>query len=147
MSAGRTDPYLDYRYQVEVDSLLVAGFAEVSGLEREVDTEPYEEGGVNHFTHDLPTRVSTSNLTLERGLTDSVELWNWIEGVARGTVERRNVRVFLQDATGEEVWGWEAQDAYPVNWSGPDLAADGGAVAMESLELAHRGLRGVDGVP
>jgi hypothetical protein len=35
---------------------------------------------------------------------------------------------------------WDFRDAYPVKWSGPELKADSGTVAVESVELVHRGL-------
>lgn len=154
MSAERKDPYLGYRFRVEIDALLVAGFAEVSGLQREVQTQEYEEGGVNDYTHTLPTRVTHSNVTLRRGLTDSTELWDWLQASvdriqipAVPSVQRKNVRIVLQDGAGKESWGWELRDAYPVSWEGPELQADQGSVAMEALELAHRGITGLEGVP
>lgn len=145
--ATRKDPYLDYRFQVEVDSLLVGGFSEVSGLGYELQTEDYEEGGVNGFVHQLPTRISHENVTLQRGLTDATELFDWAKSTGQGSINRRNCRIFLANAVGEERWGWEIRDAYPVSWEGPTLQADSGEVAMESLELAHRGLSRIDGLP
>lgn len=147
MSAGRTDPYLDYRFQVEIDSLVVGGFSEVSGLRREVETEQYKEGGVNHYVHELPTRVTHSNVTLRSGLTDATELYEWSEGGVFGTSARRVVRVIVQDATGDEVWGWSLRGAYPVAWEGPELRGNGGNVAIETLELAHNGISRIDGLP
>lgn len=148
MSAGaRTDPYLGYRFLVEVNSLVVAGFSEVSGLEVRVETEEYQEGGVNTHTHSLPKRLSSPNLTLKRGLTDSKTLWDWLDGARNGQIKRRNGRVILLDATGREAWGWEFVDAYPVRWTGSDLRASEGAVAVESLELDHGGLSKMDGLP
>ena len=139
----RTDPYAGFRFLVEIDSLVVAGFSEVSGLEMEMSPEEYQEGGVNRFTHKLPGRFSHPNLVLRRGLTDSLELWEWIQGtvqgVESGAIERRNVRVVVLDSTGEEARRWEFLRAYPVKYSGPELSAGDGSVAVEALELVHEG--------
>lgn len=143
----RVDPYLDFRFLVEIDSLVVAGFSEVSGLEMDVQTETYREGGVNAYAHTLPTRTAYPNLVLRRGLTDSQALWTWAHDAMNGNIERRNGRVVLLDSTGEESWAWEFRDAYPVKWAGPDLDAARGRVAIETLELTHRGLSKVEGVP
>lgn len=141
MSTGeRRDPYLDFRFLVEMDSLVVAGFTEVSGLEVEMETEEYQEGGVNTHAHKLPDRFGYPNLVLRRGLTDSQLLWRWIQAGVDGRVERRNGTVFLLDSTGDVSWGWGFRDAYPVKWTGPELQADRGAVAVESLELVHNGI-------
>ena len=43
--------------------------------------------------------------------------------------------------------GWEIREAMPVRWAGPELTADEGAVAIETLELAHHGLSTVQGLP
>ena len=141
MSTGRRpDPYLGFRFAVEIDSLIVGGFAAVEGLEVEVDTEPYEEGGVNDYTHVLPSRTNHETITLRRGLTDADELWGWLRDTQHGRIERRNGRVLVLDTTGEEAFGWEFVDAFPVRWRGPEFSADDGAVAIEVLELAHEGL-------
>lgn len=147
MSERSPDPYRGYRFKVEIDSLIVAGFSEVSGLQQELNTEDYEEGGVNHFTHKLPSRANQPTVTLRRGLTDSTDLWGWIRNAVDGRIERKQVRIVLLDDVGAEVWGWELRGAFPVSWSGPDLQADQGAVAMEELELAHHGVSRIEGLP
>lgn len=140
----RVDPYAGFRFLVEIDSLVVAGFSEVSGLELEMGTEEYQEGGVNHFTHRLPGRFSHPSLVLKRGLSTSRELWDWIQttvqNVENGTVTRRNVRVVVLDSEGGEARGWEFLRAYPVKWTGPELGADQTGVSIETLELVHEGL-------
>ena len=147
MPPRRPNPYLDFRFQVDIDYMRVAGFSEVAGLTAEVETEEYEEGGVNDYTHTLPKRISSPNLELKRGLTDSQELWGWYEAVAAGRIQRRNVRILLLDETGEQTWGWECKDAYPVRWAGPEFRAGEGSVAVETLELAHNGLSQMEGMP
>jgi phage tail-like protein len=36
---------------------------------------------------------------------------------------------------------WTFEQAYPVKWSGPQFKADDNAVAVETLELAHEGMK------
>lgn len=145
--SARPDPYASYRFNVELDSLIVGGFSEVTGLERELQTEEYDEGGVDRFTHSLPDRMTHPNLTLKRGLTDSEAFWSWIQQVKFGVIERKNGRVLMLNSTGEVVWGWEFREAYPVKWTGPELRADDSSVAFETVELTHRGLSKIEGLP
>lgn len=141
MSSGtRTDPYLDCRFAVEIESLIVAGFSDVSGLEVEIETEEYEEGGRTNYTHEFPGQTSHPNLELRRGLTDSHTFINWVQDVTEGRIERKTVYIFLLDTQGESKVGWECAEAYPVRYAGPELQADQGAVAMETVELTHKGL-------
>lgn len=138
---GRTDPYLAFNFLVEIDGLVVGGFTEVSGLQVEIETQDYREGGLNAYIHKLagPTRYP-SNLTLRHGLADADALWSWLQDVAQGTLQRRNGSIVLLDDTGQEALRWNFTEAYPVRWTGPSLRADSSAVAVETLELAHHGL-------
>lgn len=133
-------PYAAFNFLVEIKSLGVAGFSEVSGLQAETETEDYHEGGVNNFVHRLPKATKFPNLVLKRGITDSFFLWEWHQKVIAGQVERHNGSVVLLDNTYVEKWRWNFSHAYPVKWVGPDLKADGNAVAIETLELVHNGL-------
>jgi phage tail-like protein len=136
----RTDPLVSFRFQVEIDNLIQAGFAECSGLQVETELQEVREGGENAFLYKLPKGSKHVNLTLKRGITDSEVLWNWHKDVVNGTVQRKIVYVLLLDSAGQETWRWSLQDAFPVKWMGPELKADSSTVAIESLELAHHGL-------
>lgn len=135
----RKDPYLSFRFLVEIQNLVVAGFSEASGLSAETEFDEYREGGVNEFVHKLPKNTKYSNLTLKRGLTDSDALWKWHHDVIMGKVERRTVNLVLLDSEGNETWRWSFENAYPVKWVGPELKSDGSAIALETLEIAHDG--------
>jgi phage tail-like protein len=41
----------------------------------------------------------------------------------------------------EKAWAWQVEHALPVKWASSDLDAQTSPVVMESLELAHHGLR------
>ncbi|NOY64100.1 MAG: phage tail protein [Nitrospirae bacterium] len=142
MSTGeRPYPYMGFRFLVEIDGIAVARFSEVSGIQVEVETESYEEGGVNDFVHLFPKRTKYQNIILKRGITDGQELWNWHQEVVRGTFKRKNGSIILLDSKGEEKWRWNFVQAFPVKWTGPDLKAEGSSVAFESIELVHEGIK------
>ena len=142
--ALRVDPYLAFSFLVEIEGLVTGGFTDVDGLQAEIEVKEYREGGQNDYVHKLagPARYP-SNLVLKRGLTDAMTLWQWCQDTLQGDVTRRNGSIVLLDATGQETWRWNFVDAYPVKWSGPSLKADSATVAVETLELAHHGLRRV----
>lgn len=140
MVGKRTDPYLAFRYLVEIECVTVGGFSEVTGLQVETEIKEYREGGLNEYMHRLagPTRYP-SNLILKRGLTDADTLIKWHENITRGIIERCNGSIVLLDTTGQERWRWNFLKAYPVKWIGPNLRATTSEVAVETLELAHNG--------
>jgi phage tail-like protein len=143
---SRRDPYGAYNFAVEVGGIISGGFSEVTGLTAQVDTYDYREGGVNDYVHKVagPAMYPT-NLTLKRGLTDSSVLWAWHQGALHGMVVRQPVSVILMDTAANPVWRWDFQDAYPIRWVGPELRAGTGVVAIETLELVHRGLAATSG--
>jgi phage tail-like protein len=137
----RSDPYLACNFLVEIDGLVVGGFQEVTGLQAEIEVHDYREGGLNEYIHRFagPARYP-SNLILKHGITDADTLWLWYQDVMRGAVERRNVSIVLLDSTRQEMRRWTFARACPVRWVGPELRAGTAEVAVETLELIHRGL-------
>lgn len=142
MATGdRRDPYGAFRFHLEIDSVIVAGFSEVSGLTVETEVEERPEGGVNDHVHTFAKGTKHPRLVLKHGLTDSDTLWNWHQEVVAGRITRQSGRILLFDNAGTEKWRWTFEEAYPVKWAGPDLRGDSNAVAFETVELVHRGMK------
>lgn len=136
----RQDPLRGFRFLVELDGITSGGFVRVRGLSRELRHESFREGGVNEYEHKLVTQVTYPVVVLERGLALG-DLWDWAQAAADGDVRRRTLRIRLQDEAGDPAWAWQIEDAIPVKWTASDLDAQSAQVTMESLELAHHGLR------
>jgi phage tail-like protein len=136
----RNDPYAGFNFLVEIEGLLVGGFNEVTGLSVETEVEQYQEGGNNDFVHQLAGRTKYPNLVLKRGLTDIEALWSWHQKTAKGTIDRKNGTIYLLDKMRLPAMWWNFTDAYPIKWSGPDFRAEQNTVAVETVELVHRGI-------
>jgi phage tail-like protein len=136
-------PLQSGRFLVEIGSEVVANFQECSGLTVEVEVQEYVEGGNNEFVHKLPGRMKYTNITLKRGITDNAQFTAWRPKIEGGKIalERKNLSIILFNHAGETVKTWEVTDAYPIKWTGPDMRAASMDIAIESLELAHRGWR------
>jgi phage tail-like protein len=137
---ARQDPLRGFRFLVEIEGLTSGGFVRVKGLQREMKYESFREGGVNEYEHKLFTQITYPAVILERGLALE-DLWKWALAASEGDIQRKNVWIRLQDEAGEKAWGWQLDWAIPVKWSSADLDATSSQVAIESLELAHHGLR------
>jgi phage tail-like protein len=144
-------PFTAFHYYVEIMSVTEAIFSECTGLQVEMEVYEYKEGGYNTHIHRLPGRAKAGNITLKRGIArpptvssgpwDSV-LWKWYCDVLRGQIVRHNFSILLIDPNvRQEVARWNVYDAYPVKWIGPTFKATDSAAAIETLELAHRGLQ------
>jgi len=137
---ARQDPLRGFRFLLEIEGIASGGFTRVKGLSREVRHESYREGGVNDYEHKLVTQVTYPVVVLERGLALD-DLWRWALDAADGQVERKTIWIRLQDEAGQKVWSWQLEHAIPVKWTASDLDAQQAQVVMESLEIAHHGMR------
>ena len=136
----RQDPLRGFRFLLEIEGITSGGFTRVKGLSRELKYESYREGGVIEYEHKLITQVSYPVVVLERGLALD-DLWKWALAAADGEVKRKTIWIRLQNEANERMWAWQIEYALPVKWTASDLDAQTSPVVMESLELAHHGLR------
>jgi phage tail-like protein len=134
------EPFMTFNFAVEIEGLLIGGFTEVSGLESHIELEPYQEGGVNNYVHQLPKSVNHNNIVLKHGLTAISTLWNWYDNTARGIIQRKNGTIMLLDRRQIPVMWWNFRNALPASWIGPTFSASSDEVGFESIELAHEGL-------
>ena len=82
-----------------------------------------------------------SDVTLKRGIMGLTNFWDWVNVTRRDPTHKRNVTIALKDEIGNVVLKWRLVNARPMKWTGPTLAAKGGAdVAMEELVLASEGI-------
>ncbi len=139
---GEPGPAPAFKFWVEIESIVVAEFKECSGLRIERDVKRVEEGGVNDRVHILPGRSKYSDITLKYGITQSTKLWDWYQkGLYDGKVERINFSILLRNVEGDVVRRWSITDAFPVKWEGPQLNTETNQVTIESLQIAHHGLK------
>lgn len=138
---------------------LLGAFSEVSGLDAETDVETYDEGGRNYSPHRFYTRAKFQNLTLKRGITPNPDLWDWHHQVAyaqQSTRIRKSGIIILFDRGGVPVGvplpanlgripvaAWYFERGLPVRMQGPSLDAKRNEIAIETLEIAHEGIRRV----
>lgn len=135
-------PYTTFNFDVEfLDSKLIVGsFSEVSGLDFSTEVEEYREGGVNDYTHKLPSVTKYQNLVLKKGMTYSTSLFDWYKEVINGKIEKKQISIILLDSQKKELKKWTFKKAFPIKWSTGNLSATGNSIAIESLELVHRGI-------
>ena len=142
MATGtRTDPYRTFNFRVEVDGLTLAAFSECSGLTADGDPVEYREGtDVPNTVRKLVGLRKYSNITLKRGYTRNLELWNWYRNIANGVDDRRSVSIVLMNEGRQDVMRWELENAWINKVEGPSFKASANEVAIESCDLVHEGL-------
>lgn len=71
-----------FKFLVEIDKITYAGFQKMSELSAEAAKIEHWEGG-SLIPNKSPGRLTFADVTLERGATKDLELYNWFEEVAR----------------------------------------------------------------
>ena len=130
----------DHTFKVSVSGLDIGTFHECDGLSMEFDVFEWAEGGNNEFVHHLPGRQRYPYLRLSAGLTENKAIQEWFEKT-RDKAELKEVTIELSAQDGQAKRSWTFADAYPIRWTGPRIAAVSGGMGVETLEIAHSGLK------
>ncbi|MFL6550882.1 MAG: phage tail protein [Povalibacter sp.] len=139
---ARQDPLGNFRFRVEIDGIQTAGFSEVAIGATTTDVVEYREGSDRGAIRKLAGLTKHGNVTLKRGLTLSLDLYNWHRQIVTGAVanNRRNLVIVLQDESGTDQVRFLVRDAWPVKYEVGNLNATGNEVFIELLELVNEGV-------
>lgn len=140
--AVNTYPFKKYNYALEISSVSVASFSEVSGFDASVDVIEYREGSdpVNS-PRKMPGLTKYGNVTLKWGMSDNMDFFEWVKGISDGTkadaADRvTDVTITLQDDSHSPIASWTLTNAWPCKYTAPDFNATSSEIAFESVELA-----------
>jgi phage tail-like protein len=141
MANGHQDPLVGFHYGIEVQDKVKGYFTECSGLgseheiiEHKVVTEKGKE-----LVFKVPGRLKWENVTLKRGITDSMDIWDWRKEVENGKVDdnRRDGSVTMYNQKGDPMARWEFKRGWPSKVSGPQVKADSNEFGIEELTITH----------
>ncbi len=146
----REDPYGGYNFVVIVNGVsddgnaVKAGCSEVSGLETEVTPVEYRNGNEDITVRKIPGLKKFMNITLKRGMTGDLAMWNWIRNAMKGQVLRAQGSIIMHDENHKPVLRWNFTRGWPCKYTGPGYNAANNETAFETVEICHEGLS-VDG--
>lgn len=147
MATQRERPYNRFNFLVDLGDGNTegpdAGFAEVSGLEMQLEVIEYRNG---NSRENEPMKITglarVGDVTLRRGLIGSLTLYRWINQIRNGdTNALRTVTIQLQNEDHTQVvQTWKLLRARIVKHVSGPFNAKGGDVAMEEMVLAFERL-------
>ena len=138
---SRTDPYLVGNFRVQIDGITATSFSEVSGLEAAIEVVDSRTGDIQqNAVRKMPGLHKFTNITLKRGLTQDLSLWNWMQDALNGNLQRASVAITMLDQADNPQWVWKLTNAWPCKWTGPVFLAESGEVAMETIEICYENL-------
>lgn len=137
------DPLVSSWFGVEFQGQVVGAFRECTGLGSENEVVEYKASGQkgDFVIKKLPGRLKWNNITLKRGVTDSMDAWKWRKLVEQGKISdaRKNGTITMYNQQGDAIAKWNFTNAWPSKISGPEANAGNNEVAIEELELTHEG--------
>ncbi len=142
---ARQDPLRNFRFRLEIDGLQVAGFSEVTIGATTTDAIDYREGTDPPHVRKLSGLTRFGNVSLKRGVTESLELFKWHEQIVAGQLKtsRRTVAIVVASEEGNDQARFVVSDAWPVKYDPSGLNGKGNEVFVELLELANEGIERV----
>jgi phage tail-like protein len=139
--ADREDPLVGFHWGIEISNVIKGYFTEVSGIGSE--NEVIELKAVNDKGQEVvikqPGRLKWENISLKRGITSSMDIWDWRKQVEEGNVEkaRKNGSIVMFNQQLKEVARWNFENAWPVKVTGPQPKSDSNELGIEELQITH----------
>lgn len=138
------DPLVGFHYAIEVQGVVTGYFTECSGIGSEhelIEHKVVDEKGRESILK-VPGRLKWQDITLKRGITDNMDIWDWREEVVQGHVDdaRHNGSIVMFNQALEEVARWNFVNGWPLKVSGPSMKSDSNEFGIEELVITHEGL-------
>ncbi len=142
--SGLNDPQVVHHFALEVQGIEEATFREASGFENESEVIEHREtgSGGKQYISKQPGNVKWADLTLKRGVTNSMDLWDWRQQVVDGKIDeaRKDGSIVFFNSTNDEIARFNFVRGWPAKWKGPDVNTTDNSVAIEEISITHEGL-------
>ncbi len=137
------DPLVGFHFNLDVGHGKIKGFfTEVSGIGSEhevIEHKVVTEDGKGEIVMKIPGRLKWENITLKRGITSSMDIWDWRATIENGEVdaERYDGSITMYNQNGDPVAQWNFERAWPVKVTGPQPKTDSNEIGVEEMVLTH----------
>jgi len=147
-SSGRdSDPLIGFQFALETQGSITGYFTEVSGIGSENDIVEHKvvDDGGHEWVQKIPGRLKWGDVTLKRGITDNLEIWDWRQNVIDGKMKdsRKNCTVKMYDRDYKLAARWDFTNAWPSKVTGPSVKSDSNEFGVEEVVLVHEGMKRV----
>ena len=140
---AKEDPLVSAWFGIEFQGQVAGAFRECSGLGSENEVVEYKASGPKgeFVIKKVPGRMKWNNITLKRGITDAMDMWQWRKLVEDGKIDdaRKNGSIVMFNQEAAEIARWNFVNAWPSKITGPAANATNNEVGIEELEITHEG--------
>ena len=139
------DPIATYAYHVEIDSITIAQFKQVSGLSISVGVIEHRANKLlgQPIMKKLPGAVKFEDIVLSRGKVADQAFWSWIKLVQDGKISeaRKTGSIVLFDYAHGEINRFNFEQGWPSKIEVGKLEAGSDSVLLETVTITHENLR------
>ncbi len=140
---AKEDPLVSAWFGIEFQGQVAGAFRECTGLGSENEVVEYKASGPKgeFVIKKVPGRMKWNNITLKRGITDAMDMWQWRKLVEDGKIDdaRKNGSIVMFNQEASEIARWNFVNAWPSKITGPAANATNNEVGIEELEITHEG--------
>ncbi len=138
------DPLLGFNFMLQLEGSVAGYFTECSGIGSEHDVVEHkvvDEAG-HEIVRKIPGRLKWQDVSLKRGITSDLEIWNWRQAAVEGKMSdaRKNCTITMMSRDYAPVATWHFHNAWPSKVTGPNLKADSNEFGVEELTIVHEGM-------
>ncbi|MEG0090586.1 MAG: phage tail protein [Oscillospiraceae bacterium] len=130
-------PASKYCFNILIDGLVCARFAEVSGINQSNAPLEFFDGANRVVMSGL---LKCEPITLKHGSSDNKEFIDWIVSSKTNRAVCKNIRIVFSDGDDSTAAVWELTAALPIKYVSAEQKADGNEMLFESVKLAHEGI-------
>lgn len=142
--SAREDPLVGFNFKLDVGDSITGYFTEVSGLgsSNEIIAHKVVNASGQEVVMKIPGRLTWDDITLKRGVTSSMDAWNWRQDVVKGDMDaaRKNGSIVIYDRNLNEVVRYNFENGWPSSYSGGEVSSEGENVIIEEITIVHEGL-------
>ena len=143
-SPDTEDPLLGFNFKLDVSGVLTGLFLECSGVgsENEIVEHKVVDSTGHEVVRKIPGRLKWNDITLKRGMTSDLGIWEWRDMVVKGDVvsARKAITITMLDRQYNEVAKWDFHNAWPSKVTGPSLKSDDNNFGVEEVTIVHEGM-------
>jgi phage tail-like protein len=153
MGTSNVLPFSAFNFSVEINvpaigtKLYNAAFSDCDGLDMTMDVKTIREGGNNTQQIRMAGPVTYGTVTLKRGMTSNLDLWDWFDAQQHGTPDqmRKQIRgdvdvVLMSSDHKKELVRFVLKKCLLTKLKVPVLNAKDGAVAIEEMQLIYESM-------
>jgi len=150
-SSERHDPLRNFNYRVTISgkkNFARAGFQKVTGLKIKTDVIEYRDGDDEQLNpHKLAGLVKSDPITLERGMSEDVDMWSWIVQQIKSNDDghKCTVKIELLDRARNGARAWELRECWISDYETGDFDAQGNGIALDRMVIQHEGIKLLNG--